>query len=53
MTSVVDTFLTIVTASATTVVTMGVLHVVRAVGNPLRLRRQPAPLDMSQYRVRE
>lgn len=48
-----DTLLTIVTASATSVVTTGLLYVLRAVGNPLRLRRQPAPLDLSQYRVRE
>lgn len=48
-----DTLLTVIVSGATSVVTVGVLHVLRTVGNPLRLRRQPAPLDLSQYRVRE
>lgn len=48
-----DVLLSLLGGGAGGVLTVGALHLVRVVGNPLRLRRaaHQLPLDMSQYRV--
>lgn len=47
-----DVLLSLLGGGAGGILTVGALHLVRIVGNPLRLRRGTVPpLDMSQYRV--
>jgi hypothetical protein len=46
-----DTLLALLGGGVGGILTVGALHLVRVVGNPLRIRRAPAPLDMSVYRV--
>jgi hypothetical protein len=48
-----DVLLSLVMGGAGGVLTVGALHIIRTVGNPMRMRRRAAlpPLDMSQYRV--
>lgn len=47
-----DALLSLLGGGAGGVLTVGALHLVRVMGNPLRLRRASVPpLDMSQYRV--
>lgn len=48
-----DALLSLIGGGVGGVLTVGALHLIRVVGNPMRLRRPTGvpPLDMSQYRV--
>jgi hypothetical protein len=47
----VDTLLACLFGGVGGIATVGALHLIRVVGNPLRIRRAAPPLDLSRYRV--